>query len=79
MTLEKKIELAEGIGSLIKTHLSDVWSGFAPCPFILYDKETQVGIGDVFPERLHKSVKVYGRRKDMNQFFSDALSWNIKA
>ena len=51
MTLEKKIELADGIRSLIMTHLSDVWPGFTPCPFILYDNKTQVGIGEVFPKR----------------------------
>ena len=49
MTLSKKINLAKEIKAHISTHLQDMWPGFTPVPFILYDAENQVAVGDNWP------------------------------
>ena len=50
MELIKKMDLAQKIQSNINTHLKNMWPGFTPVPFILYDADNQVAVGENWPE-----------------------------
>jgi len=52
MTLNKKIELAEKIHKLTTQH--NIWPGMSPFPFILYDAQNQVVVGDSWPSKFTK-------------------------
>jgi len=47
MTLEQKISLAKKIRNQL--NISGIWPNFNPVPFILYDNESQVAVGDTWP------------------------------
>jgi hypothetical protein len=51
MDKNQKIALAKEIGKHITACISDVWPGFSPVPFILYDDKTQVAVGAGWPKR----------------------------
>ena len=53
MTLDKKISLAKEIRSLVTAH--PIWQGMSPFPFILYDENNQVAVGENFPPRFTKT------------------------
>lgn len=56
MELTKKITLAKAINKLINACISDIWAGFVPVPFILYDDINQVAIGGEWPKR-YKNIE----------------------
>ncbi|MCL2415252.1 MAG: hypothetical protein FWD01_00400 [Defluviitaleaceae bacterium] len=51
MNLETKIAVAEAVWDCILPHIPNIWHEFKPFPFILHDKESQVGVGENFPKR----------------------------
>jgi len=52
--VEKYINLAEEIHKNITEHATNIWSDFTPVPFILYNNEFQVAIGNDWPEHYEK-------------------------
>jgi len=50
MTLNQKAALAHEINKHITAHLSSLWPGFTPVPFILYDDKNHVAVGDNWPD-----------------------------
>ena len=51
MDKNKKIALAKEINNRITSHIADIWPGFTPIPFIIYDDKNQVAVGTKWPER----------------------------
>jgi len=49
--MKSKIDLAREVRKHITTHIADVWPGFTPFPFIIYDDKEQVAVGAKWPER----------------------------
>lgn len=50
MDLHQKIKLAVTIHETLLIHHCDVWPDFTPVPFILYDDQHQVAVGEDWPE-----------------------------
>lgn len=51
MEVNKKIALAKEASKFITAHVSNIWPGFTPIPFIIYDDVSQVAVGAKWPER----------------------------
>jgi len=49
MTLTQKINLAETIQQNISPRITNLWPNFTLVPFILYDADNQVAVGDQWP------------------------------
>ena len=53
---EKFINLAQQIHKNISQHSQSIWPGFTPVPFILYNDEFQIAVGNNWPDH-YKKVK----------------------
>lgn len=53
MNLAEKVAIAREIQKYIYT-VSNIWPGFTPFPFILYDEKNQVAVGNDYPERFSR-------------------------
>jgi hypothetical protein len=51
MNTNEKIKLASAIREQITARAPNIWPGFTPVPFILYDGESQAAVGPKWPER----------------------------